>query len=103
MKLEKKEKERKEKGDKTEQNFSINDEDGESSYTQFPDDEENDSIYHSYFLEMTIEQEIEQCKAQGMIEDDVEMNSFESSGERQNIRTIGSSLLGEEKKSQHNE
>ena len=62
LKFEKKEKERKEKGEKTEQNFSINDEEGESSYTQFPDDEESDSVHHSYFLEMTIEQEIEQCK-----------------------------------------
>ena len=32
-----------------------------------------------------------------MLEEDVELNSFESSGERQNIRTIGSSLGGEEK------
>ena len=94
LKFEKKEKERKEKGGKTEQNYNINDEDGDSSYIQFPDDEENNSIYHSYFLEMTVEKEIEQCKAQGMIEDDVEMNTFESSGERQNIRTIGSSLVG---------
>ena len=31
-----------------------------------------------------------------MQEDDVELNSFESSGERQNIRTIGSALVGEE-------
>ena len=45
---------------------------------------------------MTIEQEIEKCKSEGMLEDDVELNSFKSSGGRQNIRTIGSALVGEE-------
>ena len=94
MKFYKKEKEKKEKNSKTEQNYNINEDDGEPTYPQFPDDEENDAIHHSYFLETTVDEEIEQCRAQGMPEDDMETNTFEASGERQNIRTIGSSLVG---------
>ena len=46
---------------------------------------------------MSLEQEIERCKADGMLEDDIELDSFETSGGKQSIRTIGTALVGEEK------
>ena len=67
------------------------------TYAQYPDDEESYFYHHSFFLKLSIEQEIEKCKSEGMMEDDVELNSFETSGGRQNLRTIGTALVGEGK------
>ena len=42
-----------------------------------------------------MEEEIEKCRLAGMLEDDAELNTFEATN-KQNIRTIGSALIGEE-------
>ena len=82
---------------KSEENFSISTEEEESTYNQYPGDKASDSYQHSFFLERSLEQEIERSKADGLMEDDLELNSFEISGGKQGIRSIGTALVGEEK------
>ena len=96
-KFEKKDRERKDKGERNEENCSISTEEEESTYSQYPGDEECDSYQHSYFLEMSLEQEIEKSKAEGLMEDNIELNSFDISEGKQGIRSIGTALVGEEK------
>ena len=95
--FEEKDRERKTRENRTEDTYNISADEDEASYSQYDGDEECDSYQHSYFLEMTLEQEIEKSKADGLMEDDVELKSFDITEGKRGIRSIGIALVGEDK------
>ena len=46
---------------------------------------------------MTLDQEIAKCKADGLMEDDAEIENFDITEGSRGIRSIGVALVGEEK------